>query len=131
MCPGATGMSHHVSPSGALEFCPPMQMACEQINEAGTDIASLFKESQLMADLRVRIAQQGRGCILMENPQLLAQLMQEHGAVDTTSRQTVMEEYTHMTTVPGHDMGTEAIPEKSAPYRWLKRHYFFGFGAYG
>ena len=131
MCPGATGMSHHVSPSGALEFCPPMQMACEQINEAGTDIADLFKESQLMADLRVRIAQQGRGCILMENPQLLAQLMQEHGAVDTTSRQTVMEEYTHMTTVPGHDMGTEAIPEKSAPYRWLKRHYFFGFGAYG
>ena len=131
MCPGATGMSHHVSPSGALEFCPPMQMACEQLSEAGTDVATLFKESQLMADLRVETAQQGRGCILMENPQLLAKLLQEHGAVDTTSRQTVMEEYMRMTTVPGHDMGVEAIPEKSTPYRWLKRHYFFGFGAYG
>ena len=42
-----------------------------------------------------------------------------------------MEEYTQMTTVPGHDMGVEAIPERSVPYRWLKRHYFFGFGAYG
>lgn len=30
-------MSHHVSPSGALEFCPPMQLACEQISDAGTD----------------------------------------------------------------------------------------------
>jgi hypothetical protein len=108
-----------------------MQMACDYINETGTDIAKLFKDSQLMADLRVWTAQQGRGCILMENPQLLAKLLQEHGAVDTTSRQTVMEEYMRMTTVPGHDMGVEAIPEKSTPYRWLKRHYFFGFGAYG
>jgi len=131
MCPGATGMSHHISPSGALEFCPPMQMACEQIGEAGTDVVSLFQNSQLMADLRVQIARQGRGCILMENPQLLTELLQAHGATDTTSRQTVMNEYTHMTSVPGHDMGAEAIPEKSTPYRWLKRHYFFGFGAYG
>jgi len=131
MCPGATGMSHHISPAGALEFCPPMQMACEHINATGTDVATLFKDSQLMADLRVRIAEQSRGCILMENPQRLAELLQEHGAIDTTSRQTVMNEYTNMTTVPCHDMGTEAIPEKSTPYRWLKRHYFFGFGAYG
>ena len=94
-------------------------------------MAALFKKSQLMADLRVETARQGRGCILMENPQLLARLMHEHGATDTTSRKTVMEEYTQMTTVPGHDMGVEAIPERSVPYRWLKRHYFFGFGAYG
>lgn len=131
MCPGATGMSHHVSPSGAIEFCPPLQMACEQINETGTDVVSLFKESQLMADLRMKVAELGRGCVLMENPPYLAELLRQHHAVDTTSRQTVMNEYTHMTLVPGHDMGTEAIPEKSAPYRWLKRHYFFGFGAYG
>jgi hypothetical protein len=108
-----------------------MQMACEQINETGTDVVTLFKSSQFMADLRMQIAQQGRGCILMEHPQLLARLLLKHGAIDTTSRQTVMEEYTHMTTVSGHDMGVEAIPEKSTPYRWLKRHYFFGFGAYG
>ena len=131
MCPGATGMSHHVSPSGAVEFCPPMQMSCEHINEGGTDVVTLFKESQLLADLRVETAGQGRGCILMENPQLLARLLRTHGAKDSTSRQTVMEEYLQMSAVAGHDMGAEAIAEKSAPYRWLKRHYFFGFGAYG
>jgi hypothetical protein len=106
-------------------------MACEQINEEGTDAVTLFKESRLMADLRVKTAELGRGCVLMENPHYLAELLRQHGAIDTTTRQTIMDEYTHMTLVPGHDMGEEAIPEKSTPYRWLKRHYFFGFGAYG
>ena len=31
MCPAATGMSHHISPAGAVEFCPPLQMAKEFI----------------------------------------------------------------------------------------------------
>lgn len=131
MCPGATGMSHHIGPSGAVEFCPPLQMACEKVNEEGSDAVTLFKDSQLMADLRLKTAELGRGCVLMENPQYLAELLRQHGAIDTTSRQTVMDEYTHMPVVAGHDMGTEAIPEKSTPYRWLKKHYFFGFGAYG
>ncbi len=131
MCPGATGMSHHISPSGAIEFCPPLQMACEYINEKGSDTADLFKKSQLMADLRVMTAEQSRGCILMENPDSLARFLEEHGATDTTSRQTVLDEYHRMVHVPGHDMGNDAIPEKSAPYRWLKKNYFFGFGAYG
>ena len=131
MCPGATGMSHHIGPSGAIEFCPPLQMACENINATGKDAAQLFKDSQLMADLRVMTAEQSRGCILMENPNRLAQFLKEHNAYDTTSRQSVMEEYSRMVSVSGHDMGDEAIPEKSAPYRWLKKNYFFGFGAYG
>ena len=84
-----------------------------------------------MADLRVMTAEQSRGCILMENPNRLAQFLKEHNAYDTTSRQSVLEEYSRMVSVPGHDMGDEAIPEKSAPYRWLKKNYFFGFGAYG
>ncbi|MDR2938405.1 MAG: radical SAM protein, partial [Prevotellaceae bacterium] len=39
LCPGATGMSHHVSPSGALEFCPPIQMAKDFINESGSNLS--------------------------------------------------------------------------------------------
>lgn len=131
MCPAATGMSHHIGPSGAIEFCPPLQMACENINDTGQDAAQRFKDSQLMADLRVMTAEQSRGCILMENPNRLAQFLKEHNAYDTTSRQSILEEYSRMVSVPGHDMGDEAIPEKSAPYRWLKKNYFFGFGAYG
>ncbi|MCQ2258307.1 MAG: radical SAM protein [Bacteroidaceae bacterium] len=131
MCPGATGMSHHVGPSGALEFCPPLQMACEYVDETGKNVGELFKQSSFMADLRVMTAEQSRGCILMENPKYLAAFLAEHGATDTTSRQTVMKEYMQMASVAGHDMGEDAIPERSAPYRWLKKNYFFGFGAYG
>lgn len=131
MCPGATGMSHHIGPSGAIEFCPPLQMACEYVNEDGTNAAQLLKNSDLMAGLRTMTAEDSRGCILMENPKKLAQYLRDSGATDSTSRQTVLEEYESMSHVPGHDMGDEAIPEMSIPYRWLKKNYFFGFGAYG
>lgn len=131
MCPAATGMSHHIGPSGGIEFCPPLQMAHEYINAQGSNAAQLFKESQLMADLRVMTAEQSRGCILMENPNHLALFLREREVSDTTSRQSVMDEYSTLPKVPCHDMGEEAIPEQSAPYRWLKKNYFFGFGAYG
>lgn len=131
MCPGATGMSHHVSPSGALEFCPVIQMASEFINADGSNLSQLYRESTYLAAMRRDVAAATRGCILMDNPQLMAQLIQRHEVQETTSRATAMSEYAAMYPVPGHDMGDEAIPEKSAPYRWLKKHYFFGFGAYG
>ena len=84
-----------------------------------------------MANLRVMTAETTRGCILMEDPQKLAEFLQQQDASETTSRRTVMNEYQQMQHVSGHDMGDEAIPELSAPYRWLKKNYFFGFGAYG
>ncbi len=131
MCPGATGMSHHIGPTGAVEFCPPLQMAREFINADGSDTAAKFKDSDFMANLRVMTAETTRGCILMEDPQKLAEFLQQQNASETTSRRTVMTEYQQMKHVSGHDMGDEAIPERSAPYRWLKKNYFFGFGAYG
>lgn len=131
MCPGATGMSHHIAPSGALEFCPPLQLAREFINDHGSDTARLFKESTFLHALRAMTADASRGCILLEDPKRLAAFLREQQAVETTTRASVLAEYDHMTPLPGHDMGEEAIPEKSAPYRWLKKRYFFGFGAYG
>ena len=35
-----------------------------------------------------------------------------------------------MTELKGHDL-TEPLPEKSWMYRFAKKRYFFGFGAYG
>jgi len=131
ICPGATGMSHHVSPSGALEFCPVIQMATDFLNVDASNLTGLYADSQFLADMRRKIAQTTRGCIIMENPQLMADIIRGHDARETTSRATAMAEYEQMAHVPGHDMGDDAIPEKSSPYRWLKKHYFFGFGAYG
>ena len=131
MCPGATGMSHHVSPSGALEFCPVIQMANDFLNSDASNMTELYAQSEFLAGMRRRIAQTSRGCIIMENPELLVKILQGYELRDTTTRGTVMKEYTNLTKIHSHDMNTDAIPELSGPYRWLKRRYFFGFGAYG
>lgn len=124
-------MSHHVSPSGALEFCPVIQMATDFLNEDASNMTELYKKSDYLKSMREDVANATRGCILMDNPQLMVKLLEKHPVKETTSRQTAMEEYKAMLSVAGHDMGEEALPEKSAPYRWLKKNYFFGFGAYG
>lgn len=131
MCPGATGMSHHISPSGAVEFCPPLQLAKDFLNDKGTNLVELCNKSQFLSDLRKMTAEASRGCILLENPQRLVDFLKHQEAIDTTSRGTVMKEYEKMTVLPGHDMGEDAIPEKNPIYRMLKKRYFFGFGAYG
>lgn len=131
MCPAATGMSHHISPSGALEFCPPIQMAKDFLNEDASNLAELFETSRFLSDLRKMTAESSRGCILLEDPEKLVQFLEQHGAIDTTSRATVLEEYRKMSPVPGHTMDGEEIPEQNVFYRLLKKRYFFGFGAYG
>lgn len=131
MCPGATGMSHHISPSGALEFCPVIQMATDFINEDASNMVDLYRNSQYLADMRRKVADRTRGCILMEDPQTMIDFIEQHHVVETTSRATAMDEYRRMTKVPGHDMGEDAIPEENPLYRLLKKKYFFGFGAYG
>ena len=131
MCPAATGMSHHIAPSGAVEFCPPLQMAKEFINADASNLVEIFHNSEFLASLRKMTAETSRGCILLENPQKMLQFLQEWNAIDSTSRGTVAEEYAAMQIVAGHDMQGEEIEEKSKIYRMLKKRYFFGFGAYG
>ena len=131
MCPGATGMSHHISPSGALEFCPVIQMATDFLNADASNMTELYAQSQFLAGMRQLIAQATRGCIIMENPQLMAKIIQGYEVRETTTRGTAMEEYNKMISTPSHNMNTNPIPEQSRPYQWLKKHYFFGFGAYG
>jgi hypothetical protein len=131
MCPAATGMSHHISPSGAVEFCPPMQMAKEWLNEDASNLTDIFNNSQFLADFRKVTAEGSRGCIIMEHPQRMVEFLQQQGALDTTSRGTVMQEYEAMNSVAGHDMKDDLIPEQNVFYKFLKKRYFFGFGAYG
>jgi MoaA/NifB/PqqE/SkfB family radical SAM enzyme len=131
LCPGATGMSHHISPSGAVEFCPPLQLAKDFINEDASNLADIFEKSEFLADLRKMTAESSRGCILLEDPQKMVRFLEKYQAVDTTSRKTVLEEYKKMTPVAGHNMEGEEIPEQNTVYRLMKKKYFFGFGAYG
>lgn len=131
LCPAATGMSHHVSPSGALEFCPPLQMAKDFINEDASNLAELFRTSGFLSEFRKMAAETSRGCILLEDPQKMLRFLEEQNAADTTTRGTVREEYEKMRPLAGHDMKEEKIPEQNVFYKLLKKKYFFGFGAYG
>ena len=131
ICPGATGMSHHISPSGFVEFCPPLQMAIEQLDAQASNLVSICNNSQFLSDLRQMTASTSRGCILLEDPEKLADFLVEHQAIDTTSRATFLEELRKMQPVAGHDMREDAIAEKNPLYRMLQKRYFFGFGAYG
>lgn len=131
LCPGATGMSHHVSPSGFVEFCPPLQMAVEQLDAQASNLVSICNNSQFLTDLRQLTASTSRGCILLEDPEKLADFLVEHHAIDTTSRATFLDELRKMRPIAGHDMRDEAIAEKNPLYRMLQKRYFFGFGAYG
>lgn len=131
MCPAATGMSHHISPSGAVEFCPPLQMAREFVNDNASNLIEIFNNSEFLASMRRMTAETSRGCILLENPQKILAFLEQWQAVDTTSRGSVRDEYAAMQVVAGHDMEGEEIPERSAIYKMLKKRYFFGFGAYG
>ena len=130
-CPAATGMSHHISPSGAVEFCPPLQMAGEWLNSDASNLAEIFNNSKFLADLRHMTAQTSRGCILLEDPQKLASFLKQYNVSETTTRQTFMAELEKMTHHAGHDMRDDAVAEKNPLYRLLQKHYFFGFGAYG
>lgn len=131
LCPAATGMSHHISPSGAVEFCPPIQMAKDFINEDASNLVKLFEDSDFLSDFRKMTGESSRGCILLEDPQKMVEFLEKHHAIDTTSRATILEEYKKMTPLPGHNQEGSEIPEENIFYKIVKKKYFFGFGAYG
>jgi MoaA/NifB/PqqE/SkfB family radical SAM enzyme len=129
LCPMATGVSHHISPYGDIEPCPIIQFARETIH----DRASLFDtmtSSAFLRDFRTTAAQTTRGCIVLERPDLVRELVSKHGARDTTQRGSAAAELLRLAPrgsqhQPGHE-----IPEEHWAYRFAKKRWFFGFGAY-
>jgi len=130
LCPAAVGISHHISPYGDVEPCPIIQFANERIQDNDGDIFKTLTESKMLADFRKTAAETTRGCIVLEAPDKLAELGRRHGSRDTTARGEAFEELDEMISRPSqHDPGNE-IPEKHWAYRFAKKHWFFGFGAY-
>jgi hypothetical protein len=67
----------------------------------------------------------------MEHPDLLRNFMRDEGARDTSGRDSGLSELDAMSPRKSQDMAGDEIPEKSWVYRFAKRNWFFGFGAYG
>jgi MoaA/NifB/PqqE/SkfB family radical SAM enzyme len=129
LCPMAMGMSHHIGPGGDIEPCPILQFATDSIHDEGS-LFDVLTRSAFLDDFRTTAARATRGCILLERPDLVAEVVARHHARDTTQRQRAMAEVLAFTPrgsqhSPGHE-----VPEEHWAYRFAKKHWFFGFGAY-
>ena len=130
LCPAAVGISHHISPYGDIEPCPVVQFAGEKIQDNDGDIFKTITESGFLSSFRETVAKETRGCVLLEKPELLHDIVKNNGAYDTTARKTGIAELQAMEPlnsqhIPGHE-----LPEENWMYRFTKKYWFFGFGAY-
>lgn len=129
LCPMATGFTHHINPWGDIEPCPIIQFATDSIHDP-RPLREVMNQSQFLRDFREAAATYTRGCIVLERPDLIAQLVRRHGARDTTARHTALVELAAMTPRRSqYSPGTE-IPERSWLYRLAKRIAFHEYGVY-
>ena len=133
LCPAATGISHHINPWGDIEPCPIVQFSRESIHAKDGDPRPLrekFLQSAFLRDFRELSQQTTRGCIVLERPDLLKELVEKHGATDATARQTALAELGRMQTRTSQYNPGDEIPEKNVFYRLAKRFWFNDFGVY-
>jgi len=133
VCPAATGISHHINPWGDIEPCPIVQFSRESIHASEADGRSLrdkFLQSEFLRDFRELSQSTTRGCIVLERPDLLKQLVDRHTARDSTVRGTAMQELEAMTVRTSQYNPGQEVPEKSWLYRLAKRFWFNDFGVY-
>jgi MoaA/NifB/PqqE/SkfB family radical SAM enzyme len=133
LCPAATGISHHINPWGDIEPCPIVQFTKESIHSSERDPRTLkekFLRSRFLQDFRDLARSNTRGCIVLERPELLKQLVEKHGARDSTVRGTALAELSAMEVRTSQYHPGKEIPEKNIFYRLAKRLWFHDFGAY-
>lgn len=133
LCPAATGITHHINPWGDIEPCPIVQFTRESIHPDRGDPRSLkdkFLHSTFLQDFRDLARSTTRGCIVLERPDLLKDLVEKHGAKDSTVRSSAVAELQAMDVRTSQFNPGREIPEKNWFYRFAKRHWFNDFGAY-
>lgn len=130
LCPAAVGIANHISPEGYIEPCPPLQFAKDNIGD-GTGLYDIFNQSGFLAKFRTMCCDTTQGCIIMEQPETLAGFIKAEDATDSSGRGTLLDELGGMRPCGSHHQPGNEIPERSWAYRFAKKHWFFGFGAYG
>jgi hypothetical protein len=130
LCPAATGVSHHIGPWGDIEPCPVIQFAGENIRDNGGDLFKSVTGSSFLQDFRRTAASTTRGCIVLERPDLLRNVIGRQGARDTTARQAATVELEAMQPLHSQHSPGQELPEQSWLYRLSKKYWFCGFGAY-
>jgi MoaA/NifB/PqqE/SkfB family radical SAM enzyme len=128
-CPMSTGISHHNSPRGDTEPCPIIQFATETVRDP-RGIYATMRDSAFLKDFRELSARHTRGCVVLERPDLVKELVVKHDARDTTARGTAMAELNAMTPRFSQWLPGEEVPEKHWMYKLAKKYWFNDFNAY-
>ena len=134
LCPAATGFTHHVNPWGDIEPCPIIQFAKESIHDE-RPLDQVFNESEFLRDFRKTAAENTRGCIVLERPDLIEALADRHGAKDSTARKTALAElranpaacvsvFTQRNSDSGKELGVSVGQENCLPRLWRLRQTF-------
>src|SRR5205085_6251035 len=132
-CPAATGLSHHINPWGDIEPCPIVQFTRESIHSHhgdGRTLRDKFVRSEFLREFRELAQQTTRGCIVLERPDLLKELVERHGAKDATARGTALAELAAMRVRTSQYNPESEVPERNWLYRLAKRFWFNDFGVY-
>jgi len=129
LCPAATGITHHINPWGGVEPCPIIQFTKDNIHDDQRSLREKL-DSPYLKDFRELARETTRGCIVLERPDLLKDLVDKHEATDGTARQTAMAELEAMQIRPSQYDPEQAIPERSWAYRFAKWQFYNDFGAY-
>jgi len=129
LCPAAVGLTHHINPWGGIEPCPIVQFAKESIHDP-RPIDQVISQSAFLRDFRELAATSTRGCIVLERPDLLHELVVLHSADDQTVRKSAHAELLAMQNRPSQYAPGDEIPERSWAYRIAKSLFFNDFGAY-
>lgn len=130
LCPAATGLSHHINPWGDIEPCPVIQFATDSIHDESKSLKDKFVQSEFLKDFREVVQQNTRGCIILERPDLLIDLVDKHGAKDSTARKQALQELQNLETRTSQYSPGNEVPEKSWAYRIAKKFFFNDFGVY-
>ena len=133
LCPAANGISHHINPWGDIEPCPIIQFSKESIHSTADDQRTLFDkftQSEYLRDFRTLAQETTRGCIVLERPELLQEVVEKHSAKDSTARGTALQELEAMQPRTSQYHPGEEIPEKNLYYRLAKKFLFNDFGVY-
>ncbi len=129
LCPAAAGVACHIGPAGDIEPCPPIQFSSENAHHG--DLYELVTHSTWLRAFRDVARRTTPGCILVERPDVLAEVAERVAAHDSSGRGDGRAALRAMRPSASHHLPGEELPEPFGPYRWAKRRWFFGLGAYG
>jgi len=130
VCPAARGLGFHIGPGGAIEPCPPMSLAADNIRDNDGDLAKTIGQSGYLRGFQKFVDDRTRGCVILECPGELVDYAQSKGAKDTSGRD-IESEFRAAEPRTSHHLPGEEIPEDFWFYRMLKKRLFFGMGGYG